>query len=79
MSVERLPWGTREQPKKLGYFIAGPRKQQLEEMVEAAGVSGAVFVERVIAHLYENKTNRGLPEWWPEQDAQDGELPIEAA
>lgn len=79
MSVERLPRGTRSEPKKLGYLVAGLSKQDFEEMAQAAGVSGAVFFERVAAHLKEELDDRGAPSWWPKPTTRDGELPIEAA
>jgi hypothetical protein len=79
MSVQRLPRGTRLDPQKTGWLIAGAKKEVFEQMAANAGVTSAVFLERVIDHLKETRTDRGLPPWWPVPEPRDGELPIEAA
>jgi len=79
MSVERLPRGTRLDPQKVSWLIAGQKKQSFERMARAGGVTASVFLERVTAHLEEDLTDRGVPSWWPVPDPKDGELPIDPA
>lgn len=64
---------------RLGWAIEERRKQRLEALAAHAGVSGAVFLERLIDHTVDELNERGLPPWWPEQELRDGELPIDSA
>ena len=79
MSVQRLPRGTRVQPVRVSWLIEEERKKRFEQLAERVGVSAAVFFERVVDHLGEELTDRGLPNWWPAPEPRDGELPIERA
>lgn len=79
MSVQRLPRGTRRKPVRVGWAIEEERKKRFEQLAEHAGVSAAVFFERVIDHLDEELTDRGVPAWWPQPELKDGELPIDTA
>lgn len=79
MSVQRLPRGTRVQPVRVSWLIEERRKTLFKQLAEHAGVSEAVFLERVIDHLEEELTDRGLPPWWPAPEPRDGELPIDTA
>lgn len=79
MSVERLPRGTRKNPRRVAWLIAERKKMAFERMAKTADVSTSVFLERVIDHLEEDLTDRGLPSWWPTPEPKDGELPIDAA
>jgi len=74
MTVERLPRNTRLNPKRVSWLIEESKKQRFEQLAEHAGVSAAVFLERVIDHLEDELTDRGLPEWWPAPEKKDGEL-----
>lgn len=79
MAAQRLPRGTRQKPVRLGWAIEERKKQRLEALAAHAGVSGAVFLERLIDHVDTELNDRGLPTWWPEQQPRDGELPIDTA
>ena len=66
----------------IGSFIRAQREAaqvSIRQLAERAGVSAAVFLERVIDHLEEELTDRGLPNWWPAPEPRDGELPIDTA
>lgn len=78
MAVKRLPRGTRIAPTRTAWEIETSRKERFEQLARHAGVSGSVFLERVIDHLEDELTDRGLPNWWPEPEPDDGELPIES-
>ena len=67
------------QPVRASWLIEEKRKKRFEQLAECAGVSAAVFLERVIDHLEEELTDRGLPNWWPAPEPRDGELPIDTA
>ncbi len=67
------------QPVRASWLIEEKRKKRFEQLAERAGVSAAVFLERVIDHLEEELTDRGLPNWWPAPEPRDGELPIDTA
>lgn len=74
--ADRLPWGTRKEPVRLGWAIEGARKKRLDALAKQAGVSSAVFLEAMIDHVEAEVTTEGLPSWWPQQK---GVLPITAA
>lgn len=74
MNAARLPRGTRVDPVKFGYVIDRSYKDRFEGLARRAGVSGAVYLERVLEHLETELTDRGLPQWWPETELTDGEL-----
>ncbi|WP_157372183.1 hypothetical protein [Arthrobacter sp. Soil736] len=74
--ADRLPWGTRKEPVRLGWAIEGARKKRLDAMAERAGVSSAVFLEAMIDHVEAEVTAEGLPSWWSHQK---GVLPLPAA
>lgn len=63
-------------PVALGWAIERASKTRLEHLANQAGVSAAVYLERVIAHLDEELTEDELPIWWPENDE---ELPINSS
>lgn len=79
MAVKRLPRGTRVAPTRAGWEIETARKERVEKLARHAGVSPSVFIERVIDHLDEELTDRGVPVWWPQPELKDGELPIDTA
>lgn len=74
MAAQRLPRGTRVNPKRVGWLIEETKKERFEQLAAHAGVSAAVFLERVIDHLDEELTDRGLPPWWPEPETNPEEL-----
>ncbi|PRI12511.1 hypothetical protein [Leucobacter massiliensis] len=78
-TIQRAPWGERTDPKRVSWMIEGAYKERFEKLAEHAGVSAAVFLERVIEHLEDELTDRGLPNWWPQPELKDGELPIDTA
>lgn len=61
----------------MGYVVEREKKDLLDRIADNAKVSSAVMFEEIMNHLELN--NRGLPVWWPDQELNDGELPIEAA
>lgn len=63
-------------PVRVGWLIEKDRKTRFEQLAEQAGVSAAVYLERVIDHLDEEITDQGVPTWWPENDE---ELPINSS
>lgn len=77
MAVQQLPRGTRRVPARTGWAIEAERKARLEQIAAHVGVSAAVFLERMIEHLDEELTDRGVPVWWPAPEPKDGELPID--
>lgn len=66
-------------PVRASWLIEEERKKRFEQLAEHAGVSADVFLERVIDHLDEGLTDRGLPKWWPALEPKDGELLIDTA
>jgi hypothetical protein len=74
MAAKRLPRNTRIKPVRVSWLIEEQRKERFERLAQHAGVSAAVFLERVIDHLEQDLTDRGLPSWWPEPEPEDGEL-----
>ena len=76
--VARRKRGTLVHPATLGYEVEAEAKERFDALARHAGVSSAVFFERVVENIELNE--RGLPVWWPEQPALvDGELPIDTA
>lgn len=75
MAVRRLERGTRQKPVRLSLAVEESIKLRFEQLATHADVSGAVYFERMVAHL--ELTDRGLPTWWTEEPARDGELPID--
>lgn len=74
MAAQRLPRNTRVDPARISLLIERRRKERLEQLAAHAGVSAAVFLERLIDNVDENLTDRGLPSWWPAPENKDGEL-----
>ncbi len=74
--ADRLPWGTRKEPVRLGWVIERAHKKRLDTLAEVAGVSSAVFLEAMIDHIEAEVTAEGLPSWWSQEK---GVLPITAA
>ncbi|MFC0456208.1 hypothetical protein ACFFGR_06530 [Arthrobacter liuii] len=66
-------------PVRVGWLVEADSKKRFEELAERSGVSGAVFFERVVEHLEKELTDQGIPNWWPEQGTERGELPIDTA
>lgn len=75
-TAKRRPRGTRIDPVACGWAIEREKKTRLEEIAERAGVSAAVYLERVIDHVDQELGDDGLPTWWP---APEEELPIDKA
>lgn len=78
-SVRRLPRGTRVDPVATPWVIERSSKERLDTMARAAGMSASVFLERVIEHVGDELTDRGVPSWLPQPEPDEGELPIEPA
>lgn len=74
MSTPRLPRGTRTKPVRVSWLIEEEKKLRFEQLAAHVDVSAAVFLERLIDHLDENLTDRGVPSWWPAPELKDGEL-----
>lgn len=74
--ADRLPWGTRKEPVRLGWVIERAHKKRLDTLADIAGVSSAVFLEAMIDHIEAEVTAEGLPSWWSQEK---GVLPITAA
>lgn len=72
---ERRKWGTRVQPKTLGWEVELESKQRFEAIAKRMGLSYSVFFEQVVEHL--ELTDQGIPPWAPPLD-RDGELPIDS-
>lgn len=79
MVAKRLPRNTRVDPIRAGWEIERARKERIDKLAEHAGVSASAYIERVIDHLEEELTDRGVPQWWPQPEPDDGELPIDTA
>lgn len=77
MAPRRRPRGSLLDPVPLGYVVEREAKQKLDRIADQASVSSAVMFEHIIEHL--ELTARGLPTTWPEQELNDGELPIDSA
>ena len=79
MQVRRRPRGTRVAPVRVAWEIVRDRKERFELLARRAGVSASVFLELVIDHLEDELTDRGVPEWMPQPEPNEGELPIDTA
>ena len=77
MAAQRLPRGTRQKPVRVSWLIEEQKKLRFEQLAADAGVSSAVFLERLIEHVDTELNDRGVPTWWPTPAPQDGELPID--
>jgi predicted DNA-binding protein len=64
-------------PIRTGYEIERAAKDRLDALAAHAGVSSALYFERLIENVELN--DQGLPVWWPEELPRDGELPIDSA
>ncbi|MGO2520110.1 MAG: hypothetical protein ACTH8F_08310 [Microbacterium sp.] len=67
----------RKEPVKLAYTVDAGAKRDFDAMAMRAGVSKARFFEYVVQHLTEELTDRGVPNWFPQPEPDDGELPID--
>ncbi|MDQ0729098.1 hypothetical protein [Microbacterium sp. W4I20] len=74
MAAQRLPRGTRVKPVRVSWLIEEAKKERFEALAADAGVSAAVFLERVIDNLETELTELGLPEWWPAPKTNPEEL-----
>lgn len=79
MQVRRRPRGTRVEPVRVAWEIERVRKERFDQLARQAGVSASVFLELVIDHLEGELTDRGVPEWMPQPEPNEGELPIDTA
>ena len=79
MQVRRRPRGTRVAPARVAWEIERDRKERFELLARRAGVSASVFLELVIDHIDDELTDRGVPEWMPQPEPNEGELPIDTA
>ncbi len=79
MQVRRRPRGTRVAPVRVAWEIERVRKERFDQLARQAGVSASVFLELVIDHLEGELTDRGVPEWMPQPEPDEGELPIDTA
>ncbi len=75
MKPARVPRDTRIEPVKFGgYVVDKVYREKFERIVDRTGVSGALFLERLIEHLEDELDERGFPAWWPDKQLEDGEL-----
>lgn len=75
IQIER---GTRHVSARVSLVVESAKKERFEQLARRAGVSYAAFYEAVVDHLETELTDRGLPNWWPQPELEDGELPINA-
>lgn len=79
MKPARVPRDTRLEPVKFGGFVVDKSyRETFERVVKRTGVSGAMFLERLIDHLGDELDERGFPVWWPDKQLKDGELDMPA-
>ncbi|WP_231555068.1 hypothetical protein [Microbacterium sp. ZOR0019] len=64
---------------RVAWEIERVRKERFDQLARQAGVSASVFLELVIDHLEGELTDRGVPEWMPQPEPNEGELPIDTA
>lgn len=77
MTAKRLPRGTRVYTTQMALRIEDDAKQTFDAMAAAAGVTKAVFFEQLMAHLKGSQlSDRGVPRWMPQPEADDNELPM---
>lgn len=77
MAVKRLPKGTRVAPVRVSWEIETARKERFDQIARNLGISSSALLEVVIDHLDNELTERGVPEWMPQPEPKDGELPID--
>lgn len=78
-NVRRLPRDTRIDPVRTPWAIERAAKESFDRIARNSGMSSGAFLERVIEHLEDELTDRGVPHWLPQPEPDDGELPIEPA
>lgn len=78
-TVRRLPRDTRVDPVRTPWEIERAAKTRFDAIARNSGMSSSAFLERVIAHLEDELTDRGVPSWLPQPEPDDGELPIDSA
>lgn len=77
MTSRRRPRGTRIAPVRVAWEIERDRKLLFEQVARKVDVSASVLLEMVIDHLEDELTDRGVPNWLPQPEPADGELPID--
>lgn len=55
------------------------RKERFDQIARNSGVTSSVFLELVIDHLEDELSDRGVPNWMPQPEPDEGELPIDTA
>jgi len=75
MATRRRARGTLKDPISIGYEVERASKERFDSIAESAGVSSAVFFERLVAQI-EVDESTNLPVWWPKQTNE--ELPIDS-
>ncbi|MFT4284351.1 MAG: hypothetical protein QM598_05895 [Protaetiibacter sp.] len=63
-----------KQPTDVHWTVEATAKTRMDELADRAGVSQAVFFERMVASIELNES--GLPTWWVPEPRPE-ELPIE--
>ncbi len=61
-------WGTRVDPQRLNWVIAGSKKQLVQQVAKSANVSEAVALETILDHLQSELDGDVLPPWWPREE-----------
>lgn len=79
MTVRRAPRGSRIAPVRAAWSIELRRKERFDQIARNSGVTSSVFLELVIDHLEDELTDRGVPNWMPQPEPDEGELPIDTA
>ena len=79
MTVRRAPRGSRIAPVRAAWSIELHRKERFDQIARNSGVTSSVFLELVIDHLETELSDRGVPNWMPQPEPIEGELPIDTA
>lgn len=79
MTVRRAPRGSRIAPVRAAWSIELRRKERFDQIARNSGVTSSVFLELVIDHLEDELSDRGVPNWMPQPEPNEGELPIDTA
>lgn len=79
MTVRRAPRGSRIAPVRAAWSIELSRKERFDQIARNSGVTSSVFLELVIDHLEDELSDRGVPNWMPQPEPNEGELPIDTA
>ncbi len=79
MTVRRAPRGSRIAPVRAAWSIELRRKERFDQIARNSGVTSSVFLELVIDHLEDELSDRGVPNWMPQPEPDEGELPIDTA